>query len=153
VVLLLACGEPVRAQYSRLHYQTPYPTFAGDGTAQLVRSWYQRFLRREPDLEGLATHVNALRSGQPPEEVLATIAGSDEYYQFAGQDPVRFARQLYQDLSGQDPTQAQLLFWAQRLRVMSPSDIAYQMILRCSGAAQPAQRSVVIPYGSLPGRR
>ena len=73
LLLLLASGAPVGAQWSRLHYQTPYPVVAADGAPQLVRSWYQRYLRREPELEGLATHVSALRSGQPAAEVLATI--------------------------------------------------------------------------------
>ena len=41
---------------------------------------YRRFLGRDPDAEGLTMFVDALRGGATEEQVLATILGSDEYF-------------------------------------------------------------------------
>jgi hypothetical protein len=46
---------------------------------QRVRDIYEGILRREPDVSGLATWVNALKLGLSDEQVLAGLLGSEEY--------------------------------------------------------------------------
>src|SRR5262249_20054229 len=76
---ILACfgvclaAPPAAAQYHWYHegYRQAYPQQA----EELVRSWYQRYLHREPD-PNRAAWVDALNSGQQPEAVLAGILSS-----------------------------------------------------------------------------
>jgi hypothetical protein len=45
----------------------------------LVQGDYQRYLLRPADSSGLAAFVGALQGGARDEDVLAALAGSDEY--------------------------------------------------------------------------
>lgn len=71
--------------------------------AQSVRSWYVRFLGREPDRVGMRTWTNALRDGDDPRDVLAQILGGGEYYWRAGSTEQGFVEALWLDLTGVEP--------------------------------------------------
>jgi hypothetical protein len=49
----------------------------------LVESYYQRFLRRPVDPEGLAAWVESLQRGATDAQVLARFVTSQEYFQRA----------------------------------------------------------------------
>src|SRR5262249_19785170 len=79
-------AAPARAPpvYQVPAYQ-PAPVYAPPAVAapvepaELVRAWYRRYLGREGDPGGVATWVDSLRQGNPPDVVLATILASEEY--------------------------------------------------------------------------
>jgi hypothetical protein len=81
----------------------------------MVWKWYQRYLHRRPDPEGLKNCVNQLQSGETPRGVQAGLLGSDEYYQQHGSNPVDFIAGLYTDVLGQRPSQRRLDYWVNRL--------------------------------------
>jgi hypothetical protein len=100
-----------------------------DRPDDLVRSWYRRFLGREPDpMAGVWT--NELRSGQDPNAVLATILGSDEYYTRAGSTPDGLVRTLFQDLTGRPPSPQEMASWTRRAATGDRNDIAYALLTR-----------------------
>ncbi len=71
---------------------------------ETVRSWYARFLGREPDRVGLRSWSDALRQGADPRDVLAKILGGGEYYWRAGSTSEGFVNTLWLDLTGTEIT-------------------------------------------------
>jgi hypothetical protein len=128
--LLLGTG-PVLAQDRYHWYHEGYRQAYPDNAEMLVRSWYQRYLHRTPDPTGEELGwVDALRTGQPPEKVLAGILGSQEYFTNAGGTPEAFVRALFMDLTGRQPTFQELNYWARRLNYSNPTDVAYDLLTR-----------------------
>jgi hypothetical protein len=124
--VILASASLVEAQYYPQYYP---PSMAPADPQTLVNSWYLRYLHRNAD-PGAAGWVQSLRRGHSPEEVLATILSSDEYYLDAGNTPFSFIRQLYIDLFGRQPSAQEVGYWLRRLRFDSRKDIAYQLLTR-----------------------
>lgn len=55
------------------------PSNTGCTREELVAMTYRAVLRREPDPEGYAAHVAALRNGRSPEDILRTAIDSPEF--------------------------------------------------------------------------
>jgi hypothetical protein len=135
---LLLCALPVlfvpaaSAGPERYHdYHREHNRAYAVEPAQLVRFWYQKFLRRRvPDPQGEFGWVQSLRQGNPPEMVLASILSSEEYYANAGNTPQGFVRVLYGDLVGRNPTKRELFPLVRRTQLESRSDIAYSLLQR-----------------------
>jgi len=116
-LLLLLCVLPSMAQYNRRDAN------------RTVAQWYQRYLRRDADPYA-GGWVQALQQGQQPEQVLAGILASDEYYRIAGGTPRGFVRQLYEDVHGRRPTPQEADHWARRIYSESRTDVAYAILTR-----------------------
>jgi hypothetical protein len=112
-------GTPAQAQYYR-----------PGGHEALVRSWYHQFLNREAEPYGMVNWVEHLRLGNAPEQVLAHILASDEYYVKSGYTPAGFVRTLLLDLTGQEPSPRDFHYWVRRASVESRADVAYAMLMR-----------------------
>lgn len=108
-----------------------YGNYGYDDASRTVTQWYEQFLNREPDPYAQGW-VNALRSGQNPQQVLAGILGSDEYYRRAGGSPGAFIRQLYEDLTGRNPSPREMQHWGRQVYTRPRSDIAYAILTRHS---------------------
>jgi len=122
-LLLLVCALPSSGQYGRYGD-------AGDRDAErTVHRWYERFLGRDPDAYA-GGHVRALRAGTDPEQVLAGILGSDEYYRRAGGTPARFVSRLYVDAIGRRPTPGEEASGVRQLYHSSRVDVAYSILTR-----------------------
>jgi hypothetical protein len=105
-----------------------YPAAAPGDPQTLVRSWYERYLRREPDT-GSGAWVRSLRAGHSAEDVLATILSSQEYFTDAGGTAAGFVRQLFLDLTGREPSPTEINTWVNRLRFERRKDIAYRFLI------------------------
>lgn len=108
--------------------------------SELVRSWYQQYLGREPD-PGAQGWVNQLRGGTSPADVLASILGSDEFYRKAGSTPEGYIRALFQDVAGRAPTEAELRYWARQLWRIGRRAVALALL---------NQQPPAIPAGETP---
>jgi len=122
LALLLLALQPSSGQYGR---------YGARDASRTVAGWYQRFLGRQADPYA-GSWVDALRRGQDPDQVLSGILGSDEYYLRAGGRPADFVRQLYDDLTGREPSPGQLRHWVQQMRFQSRGDVAYAILTRGS---------------------
>jgi hypothetical protein len=89
----------------------------GDHYADMVESWYQRYLHRSVDPGGLASRLTLLRRGADPEDVEVDIIGSDEYWERNGSNVVGFVRGLYADVLGRVPNRDEVRGWVQRYAV------------------------------------
>ena len=127
--ILTACAAALLAAPAQSQYG-PGPGPGGyDAPEQMVEQWYRQFLGRRADPQS-SVWVEQLRSGQPPEGVLAQILGSTEYYNRAGGSPDRFVAQLHRDLTGRPIAQREIAFWVNQLYRMDRNDLAYQMTMR-----------------------
>ena len=135
-----------RAQYYDYpdSYGDPYYDQPGYGGSSLVDSWYRRFLGRAPD-PGSQQWVEELQRGRPPQEVLSSILGSDEYYQRAGSTPQGFIYRLFRDVTGRRPTPREATYWVRRVYVDDRGSIAYDLLARHPGAWQ-AGRAPAFDY-------
>jgi hypothetical protein len=70
----------------------------------LVAQWYARYFSRPPDPIGLAGWAQMIRQGLPPINTLSAMLSSQEYYARAGFTPEGFARTLFRDVTGREPT-------------------------------------------------
>lgn len=110
--------------------QSPYYRSAPRGNAgTLLRSDYERYLHREPDLEA-ANLSQGLRTGRLPNDVLADVLSSDEYMAGAGGTRPAYVRRLYLDVLGREPLPAETNYWVGRLHYESPNDIAHVLLRR-----------------------
>ncbi len=88
-----------------------------DPNADLIESWYQRYLGRSVDPGGLSSRLAVLRRGADPEEVEADIIGSGEYWERNGRNVAGFVRGLYADVLGREPNRNEVRIWADRYAV------------------------------------
>jgi len=126
-----------------------YPPGGGynDMPEQMVAGWYRQFLGRVPDGQS-AVWIDAIKSGQAPEAVLAQILGSTEYYMRGGGSAQGFVRRLHTDLTGRPPGAAETRAWLNRLYQSDRQDLAYHMLRRYPqglGAGAPQE-----DYGAEP---
>jgi len=122
-VSLLALAVPADGQYGL------YGGYGARDASQTVAQWYQRFLGRQPDPYA-GGWVTALQSGQNPEQVLAGILGSQEYYLRTGGTPRAFVNGLYADLAGRAPTPQEESYWTRQVHSRSREDVAYDFLTR-----------------------
>lgn len=120
-MLIVLVTLPASAQYG--------PIGPGRDAQRTVATWYQRFLGRQPDAYA-ASWIQALQSGQDPNQVLSGILGSDEYFLRKGGTPRGFVVGLYQDVTGRAPTPQEEAFWAGQIYAGSRADIAYSILTR-----------------------
>jgi hypothetical protein len=76
----------------------------GQDPGELVGYWYERFLNRPPDPGGMNTWARNLVSGMSPQDAVARIIGSQEYYNKCGDNPAGFAHALFLDVAGRQPS-------------------------------------------------
>src|SRR5262249_8894274 len=80
-----------------------------------VEAFYQTFLHRSADPQGLAAWVQVLAAGGTLEQVQAGIAGSAEFLQNSGNTNDGFLNALYQPALGRAPDASGRAFFDQAL--------------------------------------
>jgi Domain of unknown function (DUF4214) len=86
------------------------------GESDLVRNWFQRYLKRQPDPGALFLFTQQLQQGVPQIDVQGSILGSDEYFNRYGRRPDEFIRGLYQDTLDRQAGAPEVKIWLDRLR-------------------------------------
>ncbi len=86
------------------------------GEAEIVQSWYQKYLKRNADPPSLHLFSSQLRQGVPQVDIQGTILGSDEYFNRVGRRPDAFVRGLYADVLNRNAGNPEVVVWVQRLR-------------------------------------
>jgi hypothetical protein len=124
----LALAGPASAQY--YPQVPPSPAFQNDQAAQnLVENWFLHFFGR-PGGVGSSYWIDQVRQGQPPDNVLAQMLASQEYYDKGGRTPQGFIEKLYYDLTGQPPPPQALGYWVNRLYQSNRQEVAHALLLR-----------------------
>jgi hypothetical protein len=116
-LLLLFCAAPSPGQ------------FGYRGAERTVAQWYEQYLGRQMDPYA-GSWVDALRSGQDPNQVLSGILGSDEYYRRTGGTPAGFVHHLYRDVTGRSPSPGEVRHWVNQVYYRPRAEIAYAILSR-----------------------
>jgi hypothetical protein len=84
--------------------------------SRVVEGLFHQLLNREADPHGLQTYDSMLGSGVLPQQIEATLLGSDEYFATrAGNTTSRFLEALYHDVLNRDADSSGELAWSQML--------------------------------------
>lgn len=80
-------------------------------SSRAVQTFYQDFLKRPADSDGLNSWVEAIRQGSTVEDVKAIILGSDEFYADSGGTMDSFLNAVYSAELGRSIDPAGLAYW------------------------------------------
>jgi hypothetical protein len=104
-----------------------------DRASRMVASWYERYLDRYPDPDGLRDWADKLRRGWDPLEVEAGILSSDEYWQRAGSNPAGWVDRLFRDATGRPASVRDFRFWTDRARRADRKRVALEFLRQLNG--------------------
>jgi hypothetical protein len=131
--------------------------FPGRASAALpevnvVQGWYAQFLHRRADPRCQDLMAAQLRGGADPDDVLAQILGSDEYYRLNGCCPEGFVVGLYRDALGEQASRDQINSWTCALRRCGSRERTARDFLRCIHGpdAVPPVPDVPLPPQDVP---
>jgi hypothetical protein len=131
-----------------------YPPMAPDQAASLVETWYQAYLGRSAlNDPGSAGWIDALQRGTTsPEEVVAGLLGSPEFYGRAGNTMPGFVGLLFRNVVGRDPTPGEIDFWMRRAYTHDRIEIAREVLAQHPGVAVAPPSVSVVPTPAVPPR-
>jgi len=89
-----------------------------DPNVEAVESYYQRYLGRAADRDGLLAFTRMLANGVSAEDVQAGIISSDEFWRLNGGRPEGFIRGVYQTVLGRKPTRQEMDVWGRRYNLL-----------------------------------
>jgi hypothetical protein len=104
-----------------------------DRATRQVAAWYQRYLDRYPDEDGLRAWADKLRGGRDPIEVEASIISSDEYWRRSDYDPARFVDRMFRDTTGRPPSERDFRSWVDRVRDGDRQQVAVDLLRSLHG--------------------
>jgi hypothetical protein len=104
-----------------------------DRATRTVAAWYQRYLDRYPDPDGLRDWADKLRRGWDPLDVEAGILSSDEYWQRSGSNPAGWVDRLFRDTTGRPPSVRDFRFWTDRARRGDRKRVAMEFLRQLKG--------------------
>jgi hypothetical protein len=107
------------------NYSYSQPT---DPRTAAIIYWYQQFLGRDPEPNGVAGWISQINGGATMQFVEAGILGSQEFYTKAGSTPQAFVNAAYQKLTGRMPSRRDLYYWSRRVTSEPLVNVAGEMI-------------------------
>lgn len=121
--------RPVELALTRVGAQPPSNPYLA-GQLDQLKTWYRNYLKREPTAQELAAWQSQLEQGRTPQEVLSYILGSSEYFDRLGNQRDTYLRELYRNLTGKEPTAADLAKLQQQLQANqgSRTQVARELI-------------------------
>jgi uncharacterized lipoprotein YbaY len=78
------------------------------GQLDQIAQWYRQYLRRDATTQELSAWQNYLQAGKSPQDILAYILGSSEYFDRMGNQRDPFLVELFRNLNGRQPSAAEL---------------------------------------------
>lgn len=107
-------AAPLQVTLVRTSASTPPSNVYAVGQLQQIAQWYRQYLGREATPQELAAWQSHLQAGRSPQDILAYLLGSSEYYDRLGNRSDVYLNQVYQVLNGRQPTAADLQQFAAR---------------------------------------
>jgi hypothetical protein len=120
----------------------------------LVRSWHDRFFHIEIKTPLLDRLVADLKRGVDASVAFVELLASPEFYVSCGSTPDGYIRRTFTECAGRAPSEAELVFWRQRMLHADRATVAHEMVTRYppswAVAAHPAEhfeyRTPVVKY-------
>lgn len=100
----LAGASAIQINLVRTTPSAPPSNAYAVGQLEQIDGWYRQYLGRPATSQELAAWQAHLQAGRSPQDVLAFILGSSEYYDRLGNQNSRYLAELYQTVYGRPPT-------------------------------------------------
>jgi uncharacterized lipoprotein YbaY len=89
------------------------------GQLDQIAQWYRQYLRRDATTQELSAWQNYLQAGKSPQDILAYILGSSEYFDRMGNQRDPYLVELFRNLNGRQPSAAELQQFASQYQQYS----------------------------------
>jgi uncharacterized lipoprotein YbaY len=104
----LSATAPIQVSLVKVGGSTaPNGTYAV-GQLDQIAQWYRQYLRRDATTQELSAWQNYLQAGKSPQDILAYILGSSEYFDRLGNQRDPYLAEVYRNLNGRPPSAAEL---------------------------------------------
>jgi uncharacterized lipoprotein YbaY len=107
-------STPLRVTLIRTGASQPPATTYAVGQLEQIAQWYRQYLGRSASTQELAAWQAHLQAGRSPQEILAFILGSSEFYDRSGNQRDRYLSDVYRVLNGRAPTSYDLQQYVDR---------------------------------------
>jgi uncharacterized lipoprotein YbaY len=104
----LANSTPLQVQLARVGASSPPNNTYAVGQLDQLAQWYRQYLRRDATSQELSAWQNYLQAGKSPQDILAYILGSSEYFDRLGNQRDPYLAELFRTINGRQPTAAEL---------------------------------------------
>ncbi|RIK85193.1 MAG: hypothetical protein DCC67_04240 [Planctomycetota bacterium] len=104
----LSSNAPVQVTLVRTGASVPPNNAYAVGHLDQITQWYRQYLHREPTVPELSAWQAYLQSGKSPQDILAYILGSSEYFDRMGNQRDAYLTELYRSIMGRQPTASEL---------------------------------------------
>jgi uncharacterized lipoprotein YbaY len=108
----LSNNSGLQVQLVRVGGATPPSNTYAVGQIEQISQWYRQYLRREATPQELAAWQAHLQAGRAPQEILAFILGSSEYFDRVGNARDPYLAEVLRALIGRQPTATELQQYA-----------------------------------------
>jgi uncharacterized lipoprotein YbaY len=121
IVLQSAAAAPVnplsnntglQVQLIRVGGTTPANGAYAVGHIEQISQWYRQYLRRDATPQELSAWQSHLQAGRAPQDILAFILGSSEYFDRVGNARDPYLTEVLRSVLGRQPTVAELQQYA-----------------------------------------
>lgn len=120
---------------------------------KMANQWVRLYLNRAPTPREMVLLTSQLRTGKTHEEVQANIISSDEYYRKSNQSFAIFLRNVFADVLGRLPTQAEVGMLIGHVSVKGRYRFALEFLAANRGLTRGAPvvtPVILLNYGFLP---
>jgi uncharacterized lipoprotein YbaY len=107
-VMPLSNTSPLQVNLIRVGSSAPPNSTYAVGQLEQINKWYRQHLRRDPYPQELSAWQTHLQAGRAPQDILAYILGSSEYFDRMGNQRDPYLSEVYRSLIGRQPTAAEL---------------------------------------------
>jgi uncharacterized lipoprotein YbaY len=107
-VMPLSNTSPLQVNLVRVGSSAPPNSTYAVGQLEQINQWYRQYLRREAYPQELSAWQTHLQAGRSPQDILAYILGSSEYFDRVGNHRDSYLTEVYRSLMGRQPSAAEL---------------------------------------------
>jgi len=108
----LSSNSALQLQLVRVGGTVPPNNTYAVGQIDQISQWYRQYLRRDATAQELAAWQAHLQAGRAPQDILAYILGSPEYFDRVGNARDPYLAEVLRNLIGRQPTAAELQQYA-----------------------------------------
>jgi uncharacterized lipoprotein YbaY len=104
----LSSTGPIQITLTRVGGGTPPSSTYAVGQLDQIAQWYRQYLQRDATTQELSAWQNYLQAGKSPQDILAYILGSSEYFDRMGNQRDPYLANVFQNINGRQPTATEL---------------------------------------------
>jgi hypothetical protein len=119
---------------------------------RLIDAWHRQFFGGPAPPSWAATWLTSMQNGATPDDVLANMLATDEFYNLSGGTLAGLVKTAFTRLVGREPNPQEFNYWLNQAAYGSRADFAYALIARYppAGIGAPGGPPGPVPYEYRP---